>query len=473
MDAEVSTQIAPVPLDQWGDSIARSAGWLVGAGDGTLPGGAMRGDLRRFVILVVVAGLAVGAYIGVFVYLTRQAPPRPPPVASSASPKASPRKPACPTARLPDAARLGEVAWVADGALTTIHLRTCRQTTVVGADAAPPVRFSPDGAWLAIGNGAVVPAVGGTVQTPFGSPVTGWEWSPSADVLAGVTESGGVLLAGPGRGAQALLPDGSMVGHLAFSPDGSLLAIDRVGRGIQVLDVATGKVRTVLPQSDPARVPEVAGWSPDGRWILYWRGPVGKAGGPLDAIPVSGGPWVNVFEPVLPVRDFLSWCGTQMALAAGSGQAVSEGKQIFLSGPPDWSFQGLTDDFTRSWFWPACSPDGRWVAVTDTYNQKDSPNNSIPRGLWLLAADGSSRRLVVPGTHGAPEFPRWSSDGTVILVILRSGSRWSSPGSLLLVRIDPTSGRPVKLAGPFADLGSAPGKGGHQRWSEVTDWYRG
>jgi hypothetical protein len=96
----------------------------------------------------------------------------------------------------------------------------------------------------------------------------------------------------------------------------------------------------------------------------------------------------------------------------------------------------------------------------------------VPLRLWLLTADGSSRRLLVPGTNGALEFPRWSSDGSVILVILRFGSRWSSPESLLLVRVDPSSGRLVKLVGPIGDLESAPGPGGHQQWSAISDWYR-
>jgi hypothetical protein len=90
----------------------------------------------------------------------------------------------------------------------------------------------------------------------------------------------------------------------------------------------------------------------------------------------------------------------------------------------------------------------------------------------LLATDGSTRRLVVSGDDGAPEFPRWSSDGAVILTIVRSGTRWSSPGALLLVRVDPRSGREVKRVGPFIQIGAAPGPGGHQRWGDVTDWYR-
>jgi len=269
-----------------------------------------------------------------------------------------------------------------------------------------------------------------------------------------------------------LLPEGSGVGHLAFSSDGRRLAIDRVGRGILVLDVATGKALTVFPQPDPARVPMVAGWSPDGQWVLYWRGPVGKEAGPLDAAPARGGGWVNLFDPVLPYRDFLSFCGRRIALTAGAGQAVSVGKQILLTGPPTWGFHNLTNDYSRSWLWPACSPNGRWLAATDSLNQGESADHTVPRGLWLLASDGSSRRLLVPGTAGAPEFPRWSSDASVILVVLRSGSQWSSPGSLLVVQVDPRSGRMVKRVGPIADLGAAPGPGGHQEWAAISDWYR-
>ncbi len=422
--------------------------------------------------IVASIGLIAAVYL-VLVSLFRPLRPiRPLPTSSPVKVSVSPMRPACPTARLADAARLGEVAWIDSGTLVVVDLGTCRQAVVVSSGAAPPVRFSPDGRWLAFGDGRVVSVAGGAVQQPFGSPVQAWEWSPAADVLAGVTPKGGVLIARPGSGPQPLLPDGSGVHHLAFAPDGRQLAVDRLGRGIQVLDVAAARASTVFQEPDPAKIPDVAGWSPDGRWVIYWRGPVTKGGGPLDAVPSSGGPWVNLYDPVLPYRDFLSSCGRQIALTAGAGQEVSVGKQIVLTGPPTWAFHDLTDDFTRSWFWPACSPDGRWVAATDTLNGKESANHTTPRGLWLLASDGSSRRLLVPGTKGAPEFPRWSSDGSVILVALRSGSRWSSPGSLLLVQVNPRSGRLVKLAGPIANLGSAPGPGGHQEWAAISDWYR-
>lgn len=413
---------------------------------------------------IVVAGFAV--LIG---HLRAGRPQGPAP---SVSARASPAKPACPAARLPDAATLGDLAWIEDGSLNMIDLGTCRQSSLVDTGAAPPVRFSPDGRWLAFGEGEVVAATGGQVRQPFGAPVRSWEWSPTEDLLAGVTEGGGLLIARPGGEPLSLLSDGSGVGHLAVSPDGSRVAVDRVGRGIQLIDPTTGKTRTILVQTDPVRVPEVAGWSPDGRWVLYWRGPVRSNGGPLDAVPTSGGPWVNVFDPMLPYRDFLGGCGSQVAVSVGSGEQVTVGKQIVLTGPPSWAFHDLTDDFSRSWFWPACSPDGRWLAATDSFNQKESADRTIPRALWLLATDGSSRDLLVPGTHGAVEYPRWSSDGAVILVVVRAGDRWSSAGRVLLVRVNPRSGRLVRTVGPIVELGSAPGPGGHERWAEISDWSR-
>jgi dipeptidyl aminopeptidase/acylaminoacyl peptidase len=423
--------------------------------------------------LFVIAALAIAAYAAVFLHLSRQAhegsaltglsPP---------TPSVRQREPRCPTARLPNASRLGKLAWIRSGSLVLIDLRTCRESTVLGAGVAPPVRFSPDGSWLAFGGGEIVPAAGGPVEHPLGSTAKSWQWSPAEDVLAGVTPTGGIEIGGPGREPRMLLPSGSRVGGVSFSPDGRSLAVDRAGEGIEVLDVATGRARTVFAQPDPRSAPKVTGWSPDGRWILYWRGPVRADGGPLDAVRASGGPWVNVFDPVLPYPDFLSWCGDEIALSAGGGKDVSEGKQIVLTGPPQWSFHGLTEDFGRSWFWPACSPDARWVAVTDTYNQTEIADRAIPRGLWLLATDGSSRRLVVPGTEAAPELPRWSSDGSVVLVVLRTGSRWSSPGRIALVRINPSSGHLIKELEPIANLGRAPGPGGHQQWSSISDWYR-
>jgi WD40-like Beta Propeller Repeat len=418
--------------------------------------------------LFVAVGLAIAVYLALVVQGRSLGPSNPEPVTAGASPSGG----GCRTARLSANAGLGEVAWVEAGSLNIVDLDTCSDDVLLASGGAAPVRFSADGRWVAFGDGLVLPAAGGPVRRPFGSPVGDWEWSSTDDVLAGVTDRGALLVTRPYGEPDTLMPAGSGVGNPSFSPDGHRLAFDRSGTGIQVMEVSGGRARTILPVPDPSSVPEVAGWSPDGRWVLYWRGPVNPDGGPLDAVPAAGGPWANVFDPVLPYRDFIASCGGRIAVSIGSGQAVSVGKQIVLTGPPGWDYRNLTSDFARSWFWPACSPDGRWLAATDTLSQDESANRTTPRGLWLLATDGSSRRLLVPGTEGAPELPRWSSDGSVILAVLRTRARLSSPGNLLLVRLTPRSGRASKIVRTTIDVGSAPGPGGHQGWADTIDWHR-
>jgi hypothetical protein len=63
------------------------------------------------------------------------------------------------------------------------------------------------------------------VQSPLGQ-LSAWQWSPSTNLLAGVTPGGGVALGGPAEAPRMLLPDGTEAGHVAFSPDGRSLAID-------------------------------------------------------------------------------------------------------------------------------------------------------------------------------------------------------------------------------------------------------
>jgi len=363
------------------------------------------------------------------------------------------------------------VAWVRGGVLDLFDLDACDQRTLVQTDATPPVRFSSDGRWIAFGEGTIVPAAGGEVQSPLGR-LSAWQWSPAADVLAGVTSGGGVVLGGPTSARRILLPDGTGAGHVAFSPDGRRLAVDVGGDRVEVVDVADGAATTVYRVSPGISAPpQVAGWSPDGRWVLFWSRFPGKAAIPLNAAPAGGGSWVNVFDPVLPYADFLTWCGTQLALSGGAEQVPSAGNQILLTGPPAWRFHNLSADFLRSWIWPACSPDGRWVASTATPNRAETPPGYGVRSLWLLSTDGKGRARLTDASDAAYEAPRWSGNGRFLLIV-RRGLQPNSPGVLLLIPIDPSSGKARRALGPIVRLGPAPGERGHGDWSEMSDWYR-
>lgn len=380
--------------------------------------------------------------------------------------------PSCASTRLAGGdARLGSVAWVDGGALFLLDLDTCEERTLVQVGAASPVRFSYDGRWVAFGDGSIVPAAGGDALSPLGQ-LEAWDWSPTDDVLAGVTVAGGVVIGGPEETRRVLLENGADAEPVAFSPDGGSLAVAIGGDRVAVVDVVDSVTRTVYRVSPGTKAPPlVAGWSPDGRWVLFFSRFAGEAGVPLNTAPAEGGDWVNVFDPVLPHVDFLSWCGRRLALSGGGEQVPSEGNQILVSGPPDWRYQNLSDDFSRSWIWPACSPNGKWIVATATPSRPESPPGRGIRALWLLSTDGTDRsRLSGPG-NAAYEVARWSADGRFILVV-RRGIEPDSPGALLLLRFDPSTGKTTRAAGPVARIGAAPGEQGHTDWSSTADWYR-
>ena len=291
-------------------------------------------------------------------------------------------------------------------------------------------------------------------------------------MLAGVTANGGVVVGGPDDERRVLVKDGSGATHVLFSPNGRSLEADLGGDRVAIIDVVDGAATTVYRVSPGTKAPpQVAGWSPDGRWVLFFSRFAGRTGVPLNTVPADGGDWVNVFDPVLPYDDFLSWCGRQLALSGGGDRSPSEGNQILLSGPPDWRYHNLSNDFTRSWIWPACSPKGKWIAATATPNSAESPPGRGIRALWLLASDGTHRaRLTGPGNF-AYEVARWSADGRFLLVVKR-GLDPSSPGALLLFKVDPATGKATHAPGPVARIGSAPGSDGHTDWSNTSDWYR-
>jgi hypothetical protein len=378
-------------------------------------------------------------------------------------------------------AGLGVVAFVRGSSLLVVDLATCRQRAVVrhGGQAVRDtgnLSFSPDGRWIAFGQGSVVAAAGGPVTSPLGTALDA-AWSPSADVLAAVTPRSGVATGGPGQKRRLLLPDGwGASGLFAFDPAGRQLAVTRYSfctkpcpsadRGIWVVDLRTGRARQVyrVPRGHDVS-PGVAGWSPDGRWILFQPDPSNSAsvamdGLPLDAVPAAGGS-----RPVQVVPSMLSqplaWCGGRLVVSAGGGRFTFHHKHLVAAGPPAWRASPVSPGPALGWMQPACDPAGAWVAAIAAPN-RDVIALARPSGLWALRADGSAAHLLA-GTGGGRyqmNQPQWSADGQWVLfsrttVVPRPGS-----SSLFLLRIDPATGRGLRLVGPVA------------RDTTMFSWYR-
>jgi dipeptidyl aminopeptidase/acylaminoacyl peptidase len=382
--------------------------------------------------------------------------------------------PGCRSPGFPDFRSLGDVAWVESGALRVVNLPTCRQKVLAPTGAETPVRFSADGRWVAYGGLSYVRSTGGKPVT-IASGTHSWAWSPHGARLAFITKNGGVSVAQPGGKTQAIFaPSAGKAGHVLWSPDGTVVAIDLPGR-IATVDVHTFVTHTVYQTSGPS--PEIAAWTPDSKWILFWSRPLTKdarkqGGRALNTIPAGGGDWRNVWDSMLPYRDLLSPCGRDVVISGGGRPELSDGKQVLRTGPPDWRFHNLTNDYIRSWAWPACSPDARWLAATSMANGQESKFSSSIRALWVIRTDTGRRTKIEPSGFGAYETARWARDGKTLLVVFRSQNDWTAPGTLALIEVDPATGKDLQVADLGIDVGSAPGVGGHQRWSEVTDWYR-
>jgi Tol biopolymer transport system component len=387
----------------------------------------------------------------------------------------------CPSGGSGTTEGLGIVAFIRGSSLLVADLATCRQRVVVPnggsavQDSGNP-SFSPDGRWIVFGLNSVVATAGGPVTSPLGAVVDA-TWSPTADTLAGVTSGRGVAAGGPGQTRRLLLPDGwGANGSLAFDPTGQQLAVGRslfdctkpcpADRGIWVVDLRTGRVHEVYRVPSGQDVgPEVAGWSPDGKWIFFQPDPFNSAsiamdGLPLDAVPVAGRPRPVQVVPTM-LSQPLAWCGGRLVVSAGGERFTFHQKHLVAAAPPAWSTSPASRDSSLGWMQSACDPAGTWVAAVA------APNTDVilfarPSELWVLRADGSSAHALV-GTGGGRyqmNQPRWSADGRWVLfsrttVVPRRGS-----SDLFLTRIDPTTGRALRLVGPVV------------RDATVFGWYR-
>lgn len=143
-----------------------------------------------------------------------------------------------------------------------------------------------------------------------------------------------------------------------WAPNGQLIAFSRYGdnEGIYVMNADGSDLHQVVRTGPGTNRPELAGWSPDNKALLYsvWSPDQGK--GTLRLVNITSGAVRTLFSLQTP------------------GSAM-------------------------------ISPDGVWVAYLDHVNGKMSP------GLYIAKLDGTERRLLVQLDHWNVGGPVWSPDG--------------------------------------------------------------
>jgi hypothetical protein len=188
------------------------------------------------------------------------------------------------------------------------------------------------------------------------------------------------------------------------------------------------------------------------------------------------GATTKTITTTLVYRDFLSWCGDRLVVAAGGFRDVRSGKRLIEASAPDWRATDLSRDPSRDWIWPSCSPDGRWVA---TAAGVPPPPQELfgreMREIWLLSSDGSRRHPLLGSSNAyANDVAFWSRDGRSLLFVHRRFGA-TPQAFLFFATIDPRTGRLLSKDSPIAYLGRTRAYEagyGYYSWTERTDWYQ-
>ena len=239
-------------------------------------------------------------------------------------------------------------------------------------------------------------------------------WSPDGSRLV-YSESGKVYVGDPAKGIRvAVEPDcdpnppafSCRIGHdVAISGDGGKIvfvreSLDEAGSfgrtSIATLDLATGRLAELASTLPAGGVRP--GWSPDGSHIVFSRFGSKDDNGPLDPIldavfvvDADGQNLRQITPTTLPGLN-ASWSpdGERIAFQAPSGGGPLGPGDIYTIRPDGSDLRRLTTGDKASW--PSWTPDGR-LLFTGL-----AGGSGGAAGWWTMAADGSDRTLLLPGS---------------------------------------------------------------------------
>lgn len=390
----------------------------------------------------------------------------------------------------PDAFRgFGKLAYPSDGALAILDGTGAAPRSVSLPGPAERVRWSPDGAWLAIethsgpnaanGQGElfVMSASGAAlIRVPVSAAAGDWEWSPTRDVLAVADKApaarkGSItFFAAPNFEAPVAQPISADFpsGFLAWSPDGSRVIFNTYTAKAPFVDQLWSVDQSPCPPAcaaSPRQIPVgirpasrsdlgflFGGWSADGNRLLIRLDTAHSASSVMDGLVVASITLDGTSKAELPrmlVKP--SWTAT----VPGTSRAV-----IAVGGQRDWDSHRQLDSCDLATgactplvvnpgptIDPAVSPDGQRLAYVTTDPVVFANNDELPPKSSIRWS--RSRRLVVAGLDNQdPQViatdgvvaPRWAGDGRH-LVFWRAGYLWL---------VDADHSEPVAIAGQLA-----------------------
>jgi Tol biopolymer transport system component len=251
-------------------------------------------------------------------------------------------------------------------------------------------------------------------DTPIPTPIAnGWVAFAASDA----DDDGDIYLVREGSNPRRIAgsdTDTTIEDCPAFSPDGTRLAFGQATGNSQdgfrdaalvITDLSADGVRTATTTIalDGMSDPPCGVWSADGRWVAFGVET-------LDEVWVVDTESDDIRQLTAPPSaNDLDWApdATELAIALNDENTrprASDGVVVY----------SVTTDETRPLGGPGAeyldwSPDGRTIA----YFSRTSPNSPDENvQLWLMNADGTNERIVVPDVRAAQgRGPEWSPDG--------------------------------------------------------------
>lgn len=396
---------------------------------------------------------------------------------------------------------LGDLAFVWDGLLYALDGETGRLTQLTKSGTALAPAWSSNGRWVAYlditregattGRLSLVRRDGSGTRQVEGLPddvsSQDFQWSPTSSTVAVGNPAGLWLVTSDGDAKK--IDKGPGPYWFAWSPDGTRLAYNRTlpsenpenrDDAIYVLDVSgeAGDSEQALRVTIVERAgAKIAGWSTDGKQVLYWVDPLHSAslaadGMALMSIPAIGGNPRQMADS-LGYRDWLSFGPKNLLVAVtGNGREAWSNKGLTVIDLESGTGEDIPRLEGRVSIDPALSPDGTliaYVSAKDLGASAPFPGGGpspvgwpATRELRVVDTEGRSGRVLAEA--GAGVFrPAWSQDGSRI-VFVRDNSVW----------VIGTDGNHLrKVLGPFPGRRELSGYYGFARyWGWEIAWHR-
>ena len=338
----------------------------------------------------------------------------------------------------------------------------------------------------------------------LGASIDAFAWSPVDDRLAYSTANNGLsTINADGTNLVTLVPQtagdsqgSGSVGRFVWNPEGISIAYEWWGQsptqtltyqGLWLVSV-DGRERVELYDSGSPQKGEaiLAGWSSQGRRVLFWQSKTPLAsladGVPLYSVNADkdqskvNAPAQLETEVMLSYADFVALAprGANPALRDGVALVVGSSRSTWKNKCIELAGRAISPKSLAA-ISPAWSPDGTRMAFVAAPDRADLVDEEaihtalMQRRIWVadVAGEAQPQRLT-EGTTFREERPLWSADGGYLLFTRMDAkgraSLWLATvaGDILRQMVDELTPAPDPVDSY-----------GHIDWETLFDWWRG